>query len=206
LEHYKDLPYPRNLYAAFLSTTDERIGRLLQVIDDLTLRDNTIIVFQSDQGHSTEQRAHGGGGSAGPYRGAKGSLYEGGIRVPAIISWPGQIPENTVRDQMATGCDWYPTLLELCKLPAAKQQIDGKSLTAIIADGKVPAAHRQFFWKHNHYEAVRDGRWKVVVAKGKKQLYDIPGDPGEANDLAAKHPEVVARLLQAGEQYWSSIR
>ncbi|HBU60760.1 MAG TPA: sulfatase, partial [Verrucomicrobiales bacterium] len=82
------LPYPRNLYAAFLSTQDETIGNLLATLDRLKLREDTIIVFQSDHGHSHEERAHFGGGSSGPYRGAKFSMFEGGLRVPAIISWP----------------------------------------------------------------------------------------------------------------------
>jgi arylsulfatase A-like enzyme len=94
LEHYRDLPYPRNLYAAFLSTTDDRIGALLSEIENAGLTNDTIIIFQSDHGASEEVRAHKGGGSAGPHRGAKFSLYEGGIRVPAIISWPGNLPQN----------------------------------------------------------------------------------------------------------------
>ena len=78
LEHYQKLPYPRNLYAAFVSTLDDRVAALLKEVDALGLRERTIIIFQSDNGHSTEVRAHGGGGSAGPYRGAKFSLFEGG--------------------------------------------------------------------------------------------------------------------------------
>jgi arylsulfatase A-like enzyme len=80
LRHYKDLPYPRRLYAAFVSTLDENLAHLLDRVDQLGLRDNTIIAFQSDNGHSTEERGHFGGGSAGPYRGAKFSLFEGGMQ------------------------------------------------------------------------------------------------------------------------------
>ena len=97
LKHYAKLPHPRNLYAAFLSTQDETIGNLLTTLDRLKLREDTIIIFQSDHGHSHEERAHFGGGSAGPYRGAKFSMFEGGLRVPAIISWPGKLPEGAVR-------------------------------------------------------------------------------------------------------------
>src|SRR5690606_5880068 len=104
---------PRREYAAFVSTMDERIGRVLARLDELGLRENTIVVFQSAHGHSTEERAFFGGGSAGPFRGAKFSLFEGGIRVPAIISWPGHLPAGQVRDQIATACDWLPTLADL---------------------------------------------------------------------------------------------
>ena len=113
------MKHPRNLYAAFLSTMDERIGRLLEKVDSLGLRERTIVIVQSDHGHSTEERAFWGGGSAGIHRGAKFSLFEGGIRVPAIISWPGQLPENQVRSQAAYGCDWLPTIAELCGADAA---------------------------------------------------------------------------------------
>ena len=203
LEHYSDLKYPRNLYAAFISTMDERIGRLLKKLDDLGLRENTIVIFQSDQGHSTEVRAHGGGGNSGPYRGAKGSLYEGGLRVPAIISWPGRLPENQVRGQMATGCDWYPTILELCRLPGAQHRIDGKSLLPILTEAEAPCAHQNFYWKFRDTWVVRQGKWKLMVSSKKTELYDIPSDPGEATNLAAEYPEVVTQLKNAGKEYQS---
>ena len=203
LEHYSDLEYPRNLYAAFLSTMDERIGHLLKKVDDLGLSENTIVVFQSDQGHSTEVRAHGGGGNSGPYRGAKGSLYEGGLRVPAIISWPGHLPENQVRGQMATGCDWYPTILDLCELPAAKHRINGKSLVPILTEADAPSAHQNFYWKFRDAWVVREGEWKLIVSDKKTELYDIPKDPGETTNLAAEFPEVVTRLTNAGREYES---
>ena len=84
--HYREMESPRNMYAATVSTVDERIGLLLDQLETLGLRENTIVIFQSDHGHSMEQRTFGGGGSAGIYRGAKFSLFEGGIRVPAMIS------------------------------------------------------------------------------------------------------------------------
>ena len=99
---------------------DERIGRLIAELDALDLRERTIVIVQSDHGHSTEERAHFGGGSAGIYRGAKYSLFEGGIRVPAIVSWPGHLPEGEVRGQIGHGCDWLPTIAELCGVALAE--------------------------------------------------------------------------------------
>ena len=205
LTHYKDLKYPRNLYAAFLSTTDERIGQLLKKVDDLGLTKDTIVIFQSDHGASKEVRAHGGGGSSGPYRGAKFSLYEGGLRIPAIISWPGHLPENQVRNQMATGCDWYPTILELCKLPAAAHKIDGKSLIPIIESADVPSAHKSFNWKSGKSWAAREENWKLIVTGQETELYDIPNDPGEAKNLAGEYPEIVNHLKNLSQEYWESI-
>jgi|TARA_B110000879_G_scaffold59311_1_gene83338 arylsulfatase A-like enzyme len=205
LEYYKDLKYPRNLYAAFLSTMDERIGQLIQKLDDLGLTEDTIVIFQSDHGASKEVRAHGGGGSTGPYRGYKFSLYEGGLRVPAIISWPGHLPENQVRSQMVTGCDWYPTILKLCKLNAASHKIDGQSLVPIIASADAPTAHKSFNWKSGKSWSVREGNWKLIVTGNKTELYDIPNDPGEAKNLATRNPETVIHLKKVSQKYWSSI-
>jgi len=205
LEHYQDLPYPRNLYAAFLSTMDEYIGQLLKKVDDAGLTENTIIVFQSDHGASQEVRAHGGGGNAGPHRGAKFSLYEGGIRVPAMISWPGNIPENVVRNQVATGCDWYPTLMELCEIPPSDHPLDGRSLLPIIRSEKAPTAHQRFHWKSGQAIAVREGRWKLIMTGKRVELYDLPNDLGEAQNLAEKFPEIVKRLQEESQSYWRRI-
>jgi arylsulfatase A len=205
LEHYRDLPYPRNLYAAFLSTTDDRIGTLLGKIENAGLTNDTIIIFQSDHGASEEVRAHKGGGSAGPHRGAKFSLYEGGIRVPAIISWPGTLPENEVRNQIATGCDWFPTIMELCEIPAAEHKIDGKSLLPVIKSGSANSAHKIFHWKSGKSVAVREGKWKLVMSGKKAELFDLPNDLGESRNLVKEHPEMVERLRGKSAVYWQSV-
>ncbi|MDC0263427.1 sulfatase-like hydrolase/transferase, partial [bacterium] len=99
-DHYKDLPHPRDKYAAFMSSTDDLLGQLLDHLERIELRENTIVIFQSDHGHSVEERTFHGGGSAGPYRGHKGNLFEGGIRVPSVVSWPNGLPQGEVRDQL----------------------------------------------------------------------------------------------------------
>lgn len=205
LEHYRDLPYPRNLYAAFLSTTDDRIGALLSEIENAGLTNDTIIIFQSDHGASEEVRAHKGGGSAGPHRGAKFSLYEGGIRVPAIISWPGNLPQNEVRNQIATGCDWFPTIMELCKIPAAEHQIDGKSLLPVINSKSARSAHKIFHWKSGNSVAVREGKWKLVMSGKKAELFDLPNDLGESRNLVKEHPETVEKLREQSAIYWRTV-
>ena len=205
LEHYRDLPYPRNLYAAFLSTTDDRIGALLSKIENAGLTNDTIIIFQSDHGASEEVRAHKGGGRAGPHRGAKFSLYEGGIRVPAIISWPGNLPQNEVRNQIATGCDWFPTIMELCKIPAAEHKIDGKSLLPVINSKSASSAHKIFHWKSGNSVAVREGKWKLVMSGKKVELFDLPNDLGESRNLIKEHPKMVKKLREQSAIYWRSV-
>ncbi len=217
LERFKDLPYPRNLYAAFLAGQDERIGKLLARLDALGLRERTIVVYQSDNGHSTEERAHFGGGSAGPYRGAKFSLFEGGIRVPALLSWPGRLPEGETRDAPAHGADWLPTLADLCGIRPPDRLLDGRSLAPLLRSRDAALPPRALHWQTGDGPgaqwAVRDGDWKLIAnawdtaegvswAPGGKRgsekiplfLADLARDPGERTNLAGSHPEIVARL------------
>lgn len=212
LERFKDVAYPRNLYAAFIAAQDQRLGLVFKRLDELGLRENTIIIFQSDNGHSTEERAHFGGGSAGPYRGAKFSLLEGGIRLPAMISWPAKLPQNEVRGQLAHACDWLPTLASLTGLKSPSRQLDGRSLDAVLLDANAPSPHNghALHWQvgqgPNADWAVRDGDWKLIgrcrdtsSQDGKSLrlenvLVNLQTDPGEQSDLAEKFPEIVARL------------
>lgn len=212
IEYYQDLPYPRNLYAAFVSTLDARIQRLVESLDRMGLRENTIIVFQSDHGHSTEERAHFGGGENGPYRGAKFSLCEGGIRVPAIISWPGQLPEGEVRNQIAHGCDWLPTVADLCRIEPPQVELSGKSLVGVLRSADTQSPHDALHWKQGKQWAVRQGPWKLIHAPNppgdgpelRKQdrewfLTNVEENPGETENFAEKHPEIVERLKKLGE-------
>ncbi len=217
LTRYAGLKHPRNLYAAFLSTMDERIGRLLHKVDSLGLRERTIVIVQSDNGHSTEERAFWGGGSAGIHRGAKFSLFEGGIRVPAIISWPGQLPENQVRSQTAYACDWLPTIAELCGLAPPAVTLDGKTLVALLKDEKSPSPHKVLHWQIDKSWAVREGDWKLLfnvndTTKGPGTV--IPGaflvnlrdDPSEKRNVAAENPGIVARLKRLRAEWEAGLK
>jgi arylsulfatase A-like enzyme len=219
LEHYRDLPSPRNLYCAFVSTLDERIGRLLETVRRLGLAEDTIVVFQSDHGHSTEERAFFGGGSAGPYRGAKFSLFEGGLRIPAIISWPGRLPQGEVRAQLAHGCDWLPTLAELTGAKLLNPAIDGKSLVPVITSGGAPSPHAVVHWQTGRGRsaqwAVREGNWKLIgnvrdtgdgpLSDDDKRLFlaNLETDIGEKRNFSADQPAVLRRLL-ALRQDWAA--
>ncbi len=203
----KGLAYPRDLYAAFMSTLDDKIGQLLKHVSALGLTNNTIIIFQSDNGYSTEERAHFGGGSAGIFRGAKACLFEGGIRVPSIISWPGRIQQNQVRHQFAVNTDWFPTLAEYCSIKLPPQQLDGKSLVSVIkqADAETPHADG-YCWAFRKSWVARKGKWKLhanpedTTQKGAMTeadaffLVDVEADPGERKNLALTHPDIVDDL------------
>jgi arylsulfatase A len=218
---YEDLPSPRKMYAAFVSTMDERIGQVLAKLDQLNLRDKTLVIFQSDQGHSTEERTFGGGGNAGPYRGAKGCFFEGGIRIPSIVSLPGVIPEGEVRHQMATGCDWLPTIAAICRVSPPRVKLDGRCLLEVILSAQAPSPHQKFYWQLGRGAraqwAVREGDWKLLgnprdssnkaplTKDDQRFLSNLAEDVSEMKNLAADHPEVVERLSRLHDQYVADI-
>ncbi len=219
--HYKDLPSPRRQYAEFVSTVDEKVGELIATLNRLGLRDKTLIVVQSDHGHSTEERAFWGGGNAGPYRGAKACLFEGGIRIPSIASMPGTIPEGEVREQMVTGCDWFPTIAELCKVDLPDRQYDGKSVWPVLKSADANSPHDHFFWLlgqgKNAQWAVHKGDWKLLgnaTDKTDRQheprvdklfLANLKTDIGEQTNVAKEHPQVVAELHKLMQAHYRSI-
>lgn len=227
-EVYKDLPYPRSDYAASISTVDEMAGHVLDRLKSLGLDKNTVVVFQSDQGHSTEDRAGGGGGNAGIYRGAKFSFFEGGIRVPAILSWEGHLPAGKACGAVAYECDWVPTLAELCKvaLPTDASfpnvpggtSLDGTSLLPLLEGGK--EASRTLYWDGDTPKewAVREGDWKLLghptdpthkaplTEADALFLTNVMQDPTELTNLAPQHAEVVQALLAKHEAWVKANR
>ncbi len=218
-EYYNQLDYPRNLYAAFLSTLDEMLGEVLKFLENKGLIDNTIIIFQSDNGYSVEQRNHYGGGYAGKYRGAKFSLFEGGIRVPAIISWPGKLPQGQVRDQIAMNVDWFPTIVELCGLSGSDPEIDGKSLVSVIMDNKKLSQHDALFFDSDRRQwAVRKGDWKLIgypedpvnpkniTESDSLFLSNLKMDIAESKNLIKEYPKIAEELKGLRGAYLKSIK
>jgi len=221
-EHYRELSMPRRAYAEFVSTMDERIGQLLDALDQQGLRDNTLVIFQSDHGHSTESRGFFGGGNAGPYRGAKACLFEGGLRVPAIVSLPGVVPENETRDQLATGCDWLPTIADLCGAEQPAKHLDGRSLRKVIAADSAKSPHDSFVWQFGTGEgaqwAVREGDWKLLGnprdTSGKGTLTEadtlflanLAEDETEMTNLAEEHSQIVKRLQAIHSKWLADIQ
>ncbi len=221
-KRYADLPHPRSDYAAFVSSVDDLLGKLLDHLEALKLRDNTVVIFQSDHGHSVEERTFGGGGSAGPYRGHKGNLFEGGLRVPSVVSWTGKLPEGEVRDQLVTGCDWFPTIDELTGSgqsdSSTDSQLDGKSFVSVLNDSEASSPHQIFYWQLGRGAkaqwVVREGSWKLlgnpngvdlVAADRKEFLVDLDNDIGETTNLTAAHPDRVAKMRSAAKKFAADI-
>jgi arylsulfatase A-like enzyme len=217
-DYYRNLPEPRNMYNAFVSTMDEMIGEVIDHLEQTGQRDNTIIVFQSDHGHSVEIRAFGGGGFAGPFRGCKGNFFEGGLRVPSIISWPAGLPGGQVHHTPAIGMDWFPTLAELCRLEIPDRvipELDGQSIAGLLRDGDARSGSpRTFYWQlgagQNAQWAVRNGRWKLLgnsrdpMAETQPDplfLADLGKDISETTNHAIDHPEIVAQLQEERGRY-----
>lgn len=227
-EVYKDVEHPRDKYGAFVSTTDELIGTFVDRLESAGLRENTIIVVQSDHGHSVEERTFFGGGSAGPYRGHKGTLFEGGLRVPSVVSWPAGLPQGETRAQFVMGMDWFPTLTELAGVEVPDDhQFDGKSIVPVLKDGSAPSPHEEGYWRlggnpEKAKWAVRKGKWKLLgranesvrpegvepLTKEDQNLFlaDLEVDIGETTNIAEKHPEVVEELLAIRDRMEQSIR
>lgn len=211
MDHYKDLEEPRRSYAASVSTTDDQIGKIVSKVDELGIRENTLIIFQSDHGHSTEPRANFGGGNAGDYRGAKRSYFEGGIRVPAIVSMPGRLPEGVMRDQLAHGVDWLPTIADITGSKLLTEKIDGKSLLNLLMNSNADSPHDVLHWYdgggENGQWAVRQGPWKLLgnpqdtSAKGvlntedsKLFLSNLEKDKTEMKNFASQYPDIMKHL------------
>lgn len=192
-------------YAAMMENLDGNIGRVLDALDGLGLREDTIVVFTSDNGGLCTLARNPGPTSNLPWRSGKGWNYEGGIRVPGYIVWPGHLEPGTSATPACTA-DLYPTLLELVGLPALPQQhLDGRSLVSALRGQPDPAlSERSLAWYYPHEHgsghpgsaAIRRGSWKLIhyLTSGQMELYDLASDPGEAHDVSALHPEMVKLL------------
>ena len=195
---------PRAAYAAMISRLDTEVGSLLDTLDELGLTEETLVVFTSDNGttHLRDEVDYDFFASVGELRGLKGSLYEGGIRVPCIARWPGRILAGTTSDILSGFEDWLPTMLAAAGVPLpADLETDGLNLLPGL-EGQA-GKPREFLYRefggYGGQQAVWSGRWKAVRQRLRKgpavtELYDLVADPGEATDLAADQPDVLARL------------
>jgi arylsulfatase A-like enzyme len=204
----------RRTYAAMITSLDDQVGRIVTALEKRGLRENTLIIFSSDNGgprsaviasgaHSKEERAAGGvkqeslPANNGILRGGKGSLYEGGVRTPTIFNWPAKIKPYVVNEPLHM-VDIMPTALALAGAKASPDKpLDGKNIWATVAEGK-PSPHDDILVNVEAFRgAIIKGKWKLVkiaLLPGKTELFDLTADPGEKNDVAEQNPEVVRDL------------
>ena len=215
---YEGSRYPNNQegreqYLAQLEYLDSEIGKVINYLDKSDLRENTIVIYISDNGGSTPIYANNGN-----LRGSKYTLYEGGIRIPMIISWPETIEQNKTREDIVSTLDILPTLcsyIEGCTLNTA----DGININNALT-GKKTIKRNYLVWDTGHEIAVRQGDWKLKIAKPSSQthakyemvnielgtfLYNLKSDPSESNDVSAQHPEKVAALLALHKTWQAEI-
>lgn len=202
--------YPRSAYAGMVSRLDREVGRMIDLVKELGLEEQTIFVFTSDNGPLYDKL----GGtdceffeSAGSFKGRKGSLYEGGVRVPLVVRWKGHIRAGTASDRVTGFEDWLPTLLELAGAKNIPADIDGISFAPTLLGKSQPA--RPFLYRefpgYGGQQSLRVGNWKAVRVKLapanksgqpqlKTELYDLAADPQESKDVAAQHPDIVQSM------------
>jgi arylsulfatase len=199
---------PRAAYAAMISRLDKDVGRIMELLSELGLDDNTLVMFSSDNGttHLEKEVDYEFFRSVGPLRGLKGSLYEGGIRVPMIARWPGKIQPATTTDHISAFWDVLPTIAEVTGT-RPPEGIDGISFApTLIGRCEEQKQHEYLYWEFPSYggqQAVRMGPWKAVRQQMLRrnnpdplhiELYNLDDDIGESRDIAAENPDVVARL------------
>ncbi len=214
---YKNSRYPNNPegrahYLAQLEYMDIEIGKLLDTLEEQGLTENTVIMLVSDNGGATPIYANNG-----PLRGSKYLLYEGGIRVPLIISWPEKFQENNVEDNIVSTMDIFPTLTNLTtsKTPS---HVDGIDITELLTGENKALEHQFLVWDTGHETAIRQGKWKLKTATDDQYakyemvdielgtfLYDLEKDPGETTDLSKAHPEIVNELSKKYKKWKEDI-
>jgi arylsulfatase A-like enzyme len=224
LDRFPDLPWDRQIMAAMLSAVDDGVGEICAELERQKILEDTAIFFMSDNGPSRETRNWLDGcqdpyygGTTGQLKGHKFSLYEGGIRVPGIMSWPARIPPGQVIDDLGAAMDVFPTLLKAAGGDPSAYELDGLDLLPMLADGAaLPASGlaRDVFWEMGEQTAVRRGPWKLVL-KGQLvegappeddvHLANLDQDLGERNNLKDRYPDLAAELTEAAEAWRAGI-
>lgn len=221
LDRFPDLPPDRRIMAAMIAAVDDGVGEIVEALKKAGRYENTVIFFSSDNGPSVETRNWLDGtedlyygGSAGIFRGHKASLFEGGIRMPTILSWPEHIPSGQVCREVGVMMDILPTFLEVAGAePPADRRIDGLSVLSMVTEG-APSPHEQIFWEYNKQLAVRQGKWKLVLngredfgrAADEVHLANLEADPGERVNLADQEPDLTQELTRAASEWLADVQ
>lgn len=194
-------PEDKRAYQQMVQEVDRGVGQILDVIDELGLARRTMIVFCSDNGATNT-------GSNGPLRGQKGSVWEGGHRVPGIVVWPGVVAPGSVSDVVAMTMDLMPSMLDAAGVdPPTDRRLDGVSLMPLLRGGTLERG--ELFWGFGKSTAMRDGAWKLVInERGAKEpvLFNLSNDLSEKSDLAGEQPQRVKRMLDAIKRWRDDIQ
>lgn len=194
------------IYGDSIEEIDWSTGQILDLLDELELREKTLVIFMSDNGGSLRN-----GASNHPLKGGKGSCDEGGMRVCCLVRWPGRVPAGEECAELITSMDWLPTCARLAGASLPNRTLDGKDVLPLLSgtrDASTPHEAFFYYWMEN-LECVRSGKWKLRVADRRQResreldqprLYDLQADVGETTDVAADHPEVVTALLRLAEE------
>jgi arylsulfatase A-like enzyme len=220
MDRFAHLPWDRQVMAAMLSAVDDGVGDILDELDRQGILDDTLVFFTSDNGPSRETRnwLDGAtdpyyGGTAGAFKGHKFSLYEGGLREPTIMSWPGRIPAGQVNSEPLASMDLMPTLLTAAGGCPSQYALDGRDMLPCVTAG-APSPHERIFWEMNDQTAVRQGDWKLVLngvlVEGAQpedavHLSNLAADPGERHNLTDEHPEITSELVAAAEGWRAEL-
>ena len=214
---------PAGLYGDVIEEIDASVGRIVEQLQALKLIDQTLILFSSDNGPWLSYGSHAG--TAGPLREGKGTVWEGGVRVPCIVSWPGHVPAGQTTSEPLMTIDLLPTVAEITHQPLPEKPIDGLSAWPVWSgrpDARSPHKVFRLYYQNNELQALRMGRWKLMLPHtsrtmqgqpaGKEgrpgpykpekielSLYDLEADLGETTDVSAQHPEVMARFMEEVE-------
>ena len=200
--HIEDIH--RRIFAAMLGNLDESVGSILDAVRKNNLEENTLVIFLSDNGGPTRELTS----SNLPYRGEKGQMYEGGIRVPMALQWKGTLPAGKVFHGLTTSVDLFATIGSFFdeEIPV----MDGVNLMPFLLGGKNTQPHETFYWRQGKRTAVRSGDWKLINMRGSIkspswELYNIASDSTESNDIAEANPQKVQELFQIWKSYQNKM-
>jgi arylsulfatase B len=186
----------RRIFAAMLANLDDSIGTVLKKIKDTGLHDNTLIVFFSDNGGPTRELTS----SNAPLRGEKGQIYEGGLRIPFLMSWPGIIPASMIYSKPVSTLDLFPTACAAAGTKPPKKKYDGVNLLPFLTGKSDEDPHRHLFWRIGDRHALRKGDWKILRQRNMPwSLYNLENDIGETKDLANTMPSQAGDLIRLWE-------
>lgn len=205
VDQYADTSDERDRrYFASITAMDDAIGQVLDRLEEHGVADNTLVVFTTDHGKRKDA----------PFRGGKSHMYEGGLRTPCVVRWPGHIEPESESHAMTSAMDWFPTFAEIANAtPKGDIHLDGKSMMSVLS-GETSDHHETLYWELRAKRAVRRGKWKwvlelkedwVVPEGARASLYDLEQDPTERNDVADEFPEVHAELTKAWDTWFNEM-